>query len=686
MKTKNNFEKGLRQERSPQSRNLNRLFFLALILISIQSSVSAQAPLPEPIKGPQFAPPNWWFGVAAGANFNFYQGTTQELNSDFTPPTAFHHGKGVGLYLAPLVEYRFPDSKWGVMLQAGYDGRNGKFESVMTPCNCVADLKTDLHYITVEPSLRFAPFKSNFYLFGGPRLAFNTSQSFTYSQKANADFPGQTAPVDVKGDFSKVNSVLISMQVGAGYDIPLSSENQYNQMMLSPFVSFQPYFGQDPRSIETWTVTTVRVGAALKFGRGHLIPERAEVPIQAAVVDREVNFSVNSPKNIVTERRVRETFPLRNYVFFDLGSIEIPDRYVLLTKDEVRSFKEDQLEVFTPKRLSGRSGREMVVYYNVLNILGDRMGKNPSTVVRLTGASMQGKKDGLAMAGSVKKYLVDIFGIDPSRINTEGRIKPRIPSEQPGGTKELDLLREGDHRVSIWSESPELMMEFQSGPDAPMKAVTLTAVQNAPPDSYVTFNAPGARDSFSSWSVLIKDNDGNVQNFGPYTAEQVSIPGKSILGTRPEGNFTATMIGQTKSGKTVQKDVPIHIVLWKAPENEEGIRYSVIFEFNESKVITTYQKYLTDVVTPQIPKGATVIIHGHTDIIGDADENQALSMARSNTVKDIIENTLSKTGRTDVIFEVRGFGEDQNAAPFENNFPEERFYNRTVIIDIIPHK
>ena len=33
-------------------------------------------------------------------------------------------------------------------------------------------------------------------------------------------------------------------------------------------------------------------------------------------------------------------------------------------------------------------------------------------------------------------------------------------------------------------------------------------------------------------------------------------------------------------------------------------------------------------------------------------------------------------------FEITGFGEDSNYAPFKNEFPEERFYNRTVIIDI----
>jgi outer membrane protein OmpA-like peptidoglycan-associated protein len=408
------------------------------------------------------------------------------------------------------------------------------------------------------------------------------------------------------------------------------------------------------------------------------------VPAKVVVADPEVRFSVISPQNIPVEHRVRETFPVRNYVFFDLGSTEIPDRYVLLIKDQVKDFKEDQLEVFTPKKLTGRSARQMNVYYNVLNILGDRMGRNPLAIVRLTGASMQGPEDGKAMAESVKRYLVDVFGINASRINTEGRIKPGIPSEQPGGTKELDLLREGDRRVSIWSESPVILLEFQTGPDTPLSPVEINTVQIAPLDSYVKFNVKGAKEAFTSWSVEVKNLLGTVQHFGPYTNEKVSIPGKTILGSLPEGDFKVTMIGQTKSGKTLKKETPVHMVLWTSPQNEEGMRYSVIFEFNQSEAIAVYEKYLTEVVTPKIPKDGTVLIHGHTDIIGDEVQNQELSLARANEVRGIVESTLSKAGRTDVKIESYGFGEDQNLAPFDNKFPEERFYNRTVIIDIIP--
>jgi outer membrane protein OmpA-like peptidoglycan-associated protein len=522
-----------------------------------------------------------------------------------------------------------------------------------------------------------APFKSSFYLYGGPRLAFNLDKSFTYKLGTNPAFPDQEPNPDVNGDFSDVNKTIISMQIGAGVDIPLSSQSRRTQFVLSPFVAFHPYFGQNPRSTETWNITTVRAGVALKFGRGRLIQ-----PVPVSISDSQ--FSINSPSNVPENHRVSEIFPLRNYVFFNVGSTAIPNRYELLRRDQVKDFKEDQLRVTSPENLSGRSKRQMIVYYNVINILGDRMVKNPEASITLVGSSEKGPEDGRAMAESIKTYLVATFDIDATRISIEGRTKPAIPSEKPGGQRELELLREGDQRVSIESSSPVLLMEFQSGPDAPLRPVVITPSQVAPYESYVTFNNVGAKVAFTSWSLEIKDENGKVQYFGPYTEDSVSIPGESILGERLEGSYMVKMIGQTKDGKLSQKEATAYIVRWTPAKIEEGIRFSIIYEFDESKAISIYEKYLTDIVTPKIPVGGTVIIHGHTDTIGEEQHNKDLSMARANDVKTIIESALSKAGRSDVKFVINGFGEDESTSPFENKFPEERFYNRTVIIDIVP--
>lgn len=674
MKMHINLKKESLNARSSYSR-IEILIFISLVFAAVVVA------LPTSGQEVQYTKPSFWIGAAVGANFNYYRGTTQQLNADLTVPAAFRHGDGMGLYLAPLLEYYRPETRLGVMLQVGYDSRKGSFDDVVTPCNCRAELSTDLAYITVEPNLRFAPFRSNFYLFGGPRLAFSMNKSYTYQQRANAAFPEQQEEPALGGEFDNVHKSLISLQIGAGYDIPMSSQDNKTQFVVSPFISLHPGLGQSPRSIETWTLTTLRAGAALKFGKGTRIESD-----KANVAEPEVVFTVHSPKNIPVERRVRETFPLRNYVFFDIGSTQVPERYVLLRKDQVSDFKEDQLEVFAPKHLSGRSERGMVVYYNVLNILGDRMGKNPDATITLVGSSESGPEDARILAETVSTYLTDIFGVNASRITTEGRDKPKLPSEQVGGTLELKLLREGDRRVSIESSSPAMLMEFQTGPDAPLKPVEFNAVQVAPLDSYLSFDVAGAKEAFTSWSLEITDDKGKAQNFGPYTQEHVSIPGKSILGARPQGDFKVAMVGQTKSGKTVRKETAVHIVLWTPDTNEQGMRFSVIFEFNKSTAIEIYEKYLTEVVTPKIPRNGMVIIHGHTDIIGEAENNSELSVARANAVKRIIEKSLANADRTDITFQVYGFGEDESLAPFRNRYPEERFYNRTVIIDVIPGK
>ncbi|MBK8195491.1 MAG: hypothetical protein IPK76_20605 [Lewinellaceae bacterium] len=223
-----------------------------------------------------------------------------------------------------------------------------------------------------------------------------------------------------------------------------------------------------------------------------------------------------------------------NYVFFNQGSTQIPFGYVLLRRDQVNDFKENQSEAFASNHLSSRSKRGMAVYYNVLNILGDRMQKNPSASITLVGSSDQGIEDGLEMAQSIKKYLVDIFQIDGSMIWVEGREKPKMASEQPGGTLELDLLREEDRRVSIESNSPALLMEYQSGPDARLKPVEIITVQEAPPDSYVSFKVDGAEESFEFWSLQIKDEKGNMQHFGPLYTGAGEFAGKIHPGSPAE--------------------------------------------------------------------------------------------------------------------------------------------------------
>ncbi len=228
------------------------LMITMLLTIIMASTTQAQdAVRPQPL---------FWYGVSGAANFNYYTGTTQTLNESRKAPAAFHKGFGVNRYAAIFMEYR-PGPMWGAMLSVAYNNKGGEFDEAMAPCDCPESLTTKLSYLTVEPNLRFAPFSSahlsGFYLFMGPAISFNLNKSFLYTQKLKSD---------VKGNFSDVRGTVLSGQIGVGFDIPLSPAANPTQISISPFISYHPYFGQDPRTIESWSITTLQVGMALKFG------------------------------------------------------------------------------------------------------------------------------------------------------------------------------------------------------------------------------------------------------------------------------------------------------------------------------------------------------------------------------------------------------------------------------------
>ncbi len=462
----------------------------------------------------------------------------------------------------------------------------------------------------------------------------------------------------------------------------VSPATSVTKVSLSPFISYQPYFGQEPRSIESLSIQTVRVGLAIKIGKGHKVAVKAPEPIVVVskAPEHDFIFTARGPKTMPLNTQVSETLPLLNAVFFDDASVEIPNRYVLLTADQASGFKESQLQRQQSSGIAGRSAGQLNTYHNVLNILGDRMRSNPNTTITLNGASISGPKEGKAFATSIKNYLVTVFAIDGSRILISGSFKPHPPSEKQGGTTSLDLLGVENRRVDIESNSPELLMEIGG---EMMKPVQMSSTQINPLDTMVVFHVDSAKQLLSSWSVDVTDQTGTIKHYGPFKNNQESVSGTTILGNSPGGDYKLTMLGETNDGSIVKRETSIHLL---QPDKSvvKGLRYSIVFDFDKATTIATYKRFLADVVSPLITDGATVTIHGHTDIIGEDSYNQKLSDSRAQQAQQIIEGSLTKMGRTNVKFATTGFGGDVNHSPFDNKLPEERFYNRTVIIDIIP--
>src|SRR5699024_8463740 len=103
----------------------------------------------------------------------------------------------------------------------------------------------------------------------------------------------------------------------------------------------------------------------------------------------------------------------------------------------------------------------------------------------------------------------------------------------------------------------------------------------------------------------------------------------------------------------------------------------ILFEFGEADIDDRAEDKVAELVQ-DVPDGATVQVHAHTDSVSDREFNQQLSEERAATVAAVIEEA-----RPDLDLEVEGFGLDRPVEPNEVNGednPEGRALNRRVEI------
>jgi len=553
-----------------------------------------------------------------------------------------------------------------------------------------------LHYLQLPVFVNYQ-FDMGLYLEGGLYIAGLIGATTSSTTTKNGVTTSSTSTSDTTN-----NQLDWGVGAGVGYRFcsGLGFNLRYNYGLYAVYKNFsyenggvsyrQPSYGNNG---------VLQLSVSYLFGCSNCVPKpqpTADVTptiIPAPAPEPDVQFAVQTPGDLPGQHTVIEILPVRDYVFFDAGNLQIPSRYTILSPDQAAGFHEEQLQD-CQKNPGTRQSRQLNVYHNVLNIVGDRMRKYPSSTIRLVGSSAgKGADLGKANAETVKTYLVTNFGIKASRITTEGRDMPIVQSEIPNATRDKDLTKVEDFRVDIISTSTDLVMEVNGNSALCLKPIEVTSLDedtdNSPSDpdkntnNYpVNFNVNGASDVLTSWTLDITDSKGATRHFGPYTSNSQALNGEAIIQDQNSGTYQVKMTGQTKSGKTITKESSFTLNRRKEPIEKEQ-RYSILFEFDKSKTVATYEKFLRNTVAPNIPPNSTVTISGHTDIVGPEDYNLNLSNQRSTEAQKILENEINKEGKTGITFNTKGYG--VTSPEFSNMSPEGRFYNRTVIIDIVPN-
>ncbi|MFP4527746.1 MAG: OmpA family protein [Candidatus Kapaibacterium sp.] len=389
--------------------------------------------------------------------------------------------------------------------------------------------------------------------------------------------------------------------------------------------------------------------------------------------NKEANPDLAGFRGLVMEEvQTWDLYPLLNYVFFPLGSAELPNRYILFDSPQ-------QTRQFTDTTIAGGT---LDKYYHILNIYGYRMKKNPDAKITITGCndgtfdeekSLELSKN---RAQVVYDYFKNIWQIDESRMTLKSRNRPDVVSN----TKDSLGVRE-NRRVEITSSEWEIMKPvFDKDPKTFPQPEEMTFVmENGIEDALIVKRRIEVTRGADKWNTIEEVGTTDKQFVWDWLSSNGKYP-------KDETSYTAKLVVTTNSGAECESD-PIEIPVMQVTTEKKRVatvkdstleRYSLIlFPFDRSDAGPVNEKIMREYVYDRIKPSSVIEVIGHTDVVGLYEHNQKLSVRRSNTVYRGIQNT---TKGKYAELETRGVGEDEPL--YSNELPEGRFYNRTVQVII----
>ena len=367
-----------------------------------------------------------------------------------------------------------------------------------------------------------------------------------------------------------------------------------------------------------------------------------------------------------------DLYPLLNYIFFDLGSSKIPDRYILFKNKE-------QTKLFADTTIAGGTLNK---YYHILNIYGFRLNKYPDVKIEIVGTTdgttPEEKRPGLPeeRANAVFTYLRDIWGISPDRMKLTYLPKPKVVSNLKDS---LGIVE--NRRVEILCDDWRVMQPvFDKDPKTfPQPDKMQWVLKNGIDDKILAKRRIEITRNDKPWKLL----DNLPLNKDTITWDWTDEDGKY---PKDEARYVAHLIVTTKSGKECKSD-PVVIPVMQVSTEQKKVAIGadstletynlILFPFDRADAGPINERIMREYVYERVKPTSWVQVTGHTDVVGLYEHNKRLSERRATTVRNgINEQTKGRVG----VLLVQGVGEDEPL--YTNELPEGRFYNRTVQVVI----
>ncbi|MGE3802490.1 MAG: OmpA family protein [Candidatus Kapaibacterium sp.] len=629
-------------------------------------------------------------GLYGGANINLHSANFSGLPGTPSCCPEYQSGSGLGptfgiLYELPLTNQIL------LSLRGGFASTGGTLtadEMTTVESNGIAVPMSIQHSIALTKSeigitgLFGWRLSNQLYALGGLNAGYVFTASFFQKEQLSDEMlqgafeNGSRIRHEFTGDVPNAASIQTAIQAGIGYELPLNREGS---LLAVPEVTFS-YALLPVTSDVSWKTHTVRAGIALKYSPIQrlnpptLPPNDPDVPPQppapeiiASITAHGLNRAGEESNVVqleVEEFTSSDRRPLLNYIFFEPASTEIPSRYQRITKDQTEEFETDDLF----------GGGKLSEHYQLLNIIGSRLRTTPNTSVRLIGtnANVGEESNNRALsqrrAESVRNYLRDVWGIEEKRLVVESRDLPSVASNIGDADGQAE-----NRRVEIVASSPSLIDPI----------LLRDTVRTATPPQVRFRPVVNSETAVRQWQVTVLQ-DGQIlkrikgeNDIPEYIDWQVDLEKESL--PRAPGQMFYTLRIEDERGhitETAPESITVEQITINNKRRErladvEIERYGLIlFDFDQAALNDKHLSILND-IAKRIGPEATVVVRGYTDRTGDPTRNQVLALDRAKKVAAQLNLPAHQVTV-----------ESSSTPPYDNAFPEGRFYSRTVIIEV----
>ncbi|MFZ9978292.1 MAG: OmpA family protein [Candidatus Kapaibacteriota bacterium] len=525
-------------------------------------------------------------------------------------------------------------------------------------------------------------------IFVGGGLRFGLLMSPTFEQReqllspSNAFFIPQNTRTrnEYSGIIPGFSGFETSLVLNAGYSFPM---NKTNTMQLIPQLGYELPLLNVLSTSDSWKVHTLRFGLTIGFSytteddvpieielnKPTNIPQiaitkpvkpkekvtenlssRLESPLSVAIFDKQGNKVEN--KLDVEKKVARNMFSMINYIFFDSGSVSIPERYKRISQEEQRKFSVDDMQADSALQL----------YHNMLNILGKRLQSSPQSTIILTGTNSNNgiEAENLQMsqqrAEVVRDYLVNVWEIDNNRIQVKSRNLPEEPSRTSTGYGD-----EENRRVEITSDNPDIFL--------PVKFID-TSFNIVNKDIRIGTERIN-KDNLQRWELrAFAGGKSAVLQSGQTMADTLQIDISPISFAISKSNKLELKLMSIDAEGNVRLLGENTIPITQTVANKNRVeKYNLITFGYNSTAVNDANNYIIEDVKKNILPTSTLTLTGHTDRTGNPQYNKDLSLKRAKEISRFFT-------ANQMVTEGRGF--DDLLFPLE--LPEGRFYSRTVRI------